>query len=203
MRFTVIGAFDPLYCGFYIEGMRRLGQVRYRRGGPAPNEIQRFQFEADDRRIAINPGDMPFDDVEAKEWADVYGAVNPGADEVPIGPSFGVRAWTGTALLRRLPSVRSRHQLGLLVAQHRRPSERDYRPSTSDPGYVFQLASQWRREPETNEVRARFCRVAAKVAQFDGGFAPRSGGKSFVPSDLIVDRIGHAAVVRRLATLGR
>lgn len=191
MRFTVRGQFDPLYCGFYVEGMRRLGKVHYRPLAKA-EALRRVRFEVNGRRIVINADDGPLDDPSAKAdtsaaktWADYYAAVNPQPGEIPAGPSFGVRT--------RIPKVDRRTVTMML----RLPPESVYQPASSDPGYVFHLATLWKKEPDTNRYRANFCTAADKLIGLDGGFAPRADGNAMGYDHFITKRVSHRKWLQR------
>lgn len=139
--------FDPMYYGFYIEGLRRIfGASSVIPGmGPFPGQAarsssnklaMRFVVQANGRsaRLAIEADDMTRFDPVTVDWADAVGKVNYVDEAVPpalagrvhaIGPSFGVTAWSGidlarwtTAALQAPLSLARRQQLlGLYLRQ--------------------------------------------------------------------------------------
>jgi len=139
--------FDPLYYGFYVEGLRRLfGRGSVRVGmrafpGAAARSTggkltMRMVVEKDGatHRIAVEADDMLRYDPMTVEWAEHVGKVNYAASQVPaalagrviaLGPSFAIAAWRGVdvarwaagALVAPLPLARRRQLAGNYLRQ--------------------------------------------------------------------------------------
>ena len=206
--------FDPIYYGFYVDGLRRVFGARSVRVGlrafPGPNgrssgnkmSMKILARRPDGvRRISVEADDMATFDPVTEGWADLVGKVNLADGEVPprlagrvlpLGPSFGVRAWSGFGLaalvasiaISRLPRARRRALvLGYLRQYARRLPEPAYRPRPSDPAYLFFSASAWVKHAEVNPPRQRFleaCRGLPGLS-VEGGFVPTVGAP---PPDL-------------------
>ena len=199
--------FDPTYYGFFWEGFRRLGYrpVLDATGFPAADTPGFYDFKdtfaalvdtpSGRRRLVISADDKADLRPAALEWADRVGKVNllPGATEpygdrlVAVGPTFGVRAWGPTGSLgtaatawRRSPTSlrRQRRNRTYRDQMRRRVPEASYRPTVSDPDFLFFTAWPWTRHAEVNPPRAEFIRACQRQtgAEFVGGFAPRRRG---------------------------
>lgn len=198
---TVYPAFNARYYSPYIEGLRRvLGSSALSfssRGFPRfDQDCLAFRYRQGDaeRRIYIHSNDMPELSEAALQWCDVFGKVNldltlvPEADSekvFPIGPMFAIQVWGAvqaeamgiyTFSMVRDAGISFRDHIGNYRGQYRyRFPESQYRPVESDPGYIFYNAALWEREPQANEVRARFVEAArsARGIRFEGGLSPR------------------------------
>lgn len=232
VRIRVHPIFDPTYYGFYWEGFRRIGaQIELSTNGfPALDEAAFYSAKdcfaaivdtnAGERRLVISADDHASVRPAALEWADRIGKVNLSSSQlskgidglVPIGPSFGIRAWLlGESIdlarqARSLTGPSRRDRLYIEQFRKRLP-ETAYRPGRSDPAYVFFTAWPWTRHPEVNPPRAAFIRACRRQRglRFEGGFAPRRRGN---PSELAglfapkryplreyLDKLGRSAVV--------
>jgi hypothetical protein len=195
---------DPLYHGFYVEGLRRVfGRVRWRTP-PVPG-LSGMAFEVGGRRFHICARDDASIDDAALAWCDVFGKVNardPRPDKVvAIGPSCGVTAWSpwrGLAATASSLVLRSEHSPVETLANFRR-QWRDRRPETAlvpgptDPSRVFFASTIWRNEPETNAARATFLQTVRSRPELtvEGGFAPRRNGPVPGFDDLVAPRVDY------------
>ena len=200
VKIVVHPLFAPAYASFFVEGIDRVwgrGAISYsRRDFPDLDPASRLlvmTLHASGRtlRLCIAPDDMAGMDDAALEWCDTYAKVNvdwaqvPRDREkvVPVGPTFGVRAWSAwesaadwcrihlAAPMQRAP-VGGR---GFRAQLRDRLPEPEYSPKPSVDDYVFFMAWPWKNHAEVNPPRAEFvrqCRAAPGV-EFEGGFAPR------------------------------
>ena len=148
-------------------------------------------------RLVIDFRDKDSLDPEAHEWADIYAKVNCTQGQVtdlgvlPVGPGFGVRPagaryrfdWPVRAVASHslrssdrasAPSLRYQAADWVYAVSRLAPIT-DYVPATSDPGYVFYVASLWSHAncvEETNPWRAAWMCAASSTpgVHFEGGF---------------------------------
>ena len=84
----------------------------------------------------------------------------------------------GVELFRHLKLKEVIRQLYILI---RRPVYKKYKERFKKENFVFFSSNIWRKEAETNEIRAafiRYCKSDTRL-QFKGGFVPRSDGFNY------------------------
>jgi len=127
MRIWIHPDFDPMYYGFYFEGMRRLfgahcikiGMSHFD-GKSALSSSNKLSFRfiveqgSSHKNISIEGDDGAGFDPVTIEWSDYVGKVNyldkaipPSllGRVLPIGPSFGIRVWNSIDTLSRIVSL--------------------------------------------------------------------------------------------------
>ncbi len=198
VMFEVHPDFDPLYHGYYLQGVSETFGVRSiyftRREFPVFRERGLgFRLLPEGRRIFIDASDWDGYDETALEWADVYAKVNVNEEKkakrhrdriLPIGPGFGARFLNGHYLLKRLyyyaerrnGPVRKRWQM--FKQDWRQATQRlsisAYAPDVVEPDYIFHISSIWAPEDRCNGNRIAFIKAAGSFpgVRFEGGFAP-------------------------------
>jgi hypothetical protein len=84
----------------------------------------------------------------------------------------------------------------------RRPRYKDYNLNTEKDNFIFFTASIWKKEAETNQIRAefiRYCKQDPRIT-FEGGFIPRSDGNNFDFEDVLNDKKYPPKVFSKLST---
>jgi hypothetical protein len=84
----------------------------------------------------------------------------------------------GLGLFRYLKLKEVMQQVYILL---RRPLYRQYKKSFKKDNFIFFSSNIWKKEPETNQIRAefiRFCKTDNRIV-FKGGFIPRSDGANY------------------------
>jgi hypothetical protein len=187
------------YYAFYLHGLDAVFQNRvtyYSTKGMLPFNWHGLALVVEGsstKRIFISASDGCGINPAILEWCDVYAKVNAeretapkGKKEkiLPIGPSFGIRAWSlfqtlwhAFATVRYVKKEVSalREHFGHFRGQLRRAPLSAYEPRESSRDYVFHASSLWKSEECTNESRARFIEIIGDTRglSFEGGFAPR------------------------------
>jgi glycosyltransferase involved in cell wall biosynthesis len=151
-------------------------------------------------RVYISAGDGPELNEDALKWCNIYAKVNLEPSLIPevyahkfiaIGPSFGVRIFEPIMMIReyllsvwagRTKEYYSREHLANYWRQYKyRLPIKEYVFNSSKDDYVFFVTSLWKKEFETNQLRASFMDVCKnyKMITFEGGFVSRKDGYSF------------------------
>lgn len=84
----------------------------------------------------------------------------------------------GLSLFRYLKLKEVLQQIYILL---RRPIYVQYKKSFKKDNFIFFSSNIWKKEPETNQIRAefiRFCKADTRIV-FKGGFIPRSDGNNY------------------------
>ncbi len=146
-----------------------------------------------EKKIYISAGDGPGFNQLGLEWCDIYAKVNVHKEQIPkkfenkilpIGPSFGLnylslketltQLWV-TTLRSKMKLREYREHFANFYRQwkYRAPLSA-YIPGNVETDYIFHASTLWRKEPDTNTLRARFMDIANNnpKIKFDGGFAP-------------------------------
>lgn len=203
MRVRVLAPFDPLYHGFYLQGLAQvLGWPALRASASGFPAFDRtglaLEVAPTGARIYLDADDTPQLDRSALRWCDVYGKINlsprdldgpAGPRLLPLGPSMGVQvlrlaAWcpgvvAGPARRRtgeRTPAELARRWWSMLI--DRVPASAYPAGDRVDESYLYFLSSVWAPDDRCNAVRVAFLQAARGVAglQLDGGFAPPHRG---------------------------
>lgn len=195
-------ACDILYSSFYIDGLYKIfgkKNVRF------TNEYF-TRFDQNDHflalvllkndsifKIVIDFTDADSISLKGYQWSDVYAKINVNfsdRDKYPkllsIGPSFGVNIYTLKQTIfhsfinfyhARKRITNKKKFFSNYKAQWSRPRMAAYsnQHRTSD-NYLFFVASLWKKENTTNELRKNFIEASKslKAITFEGGFAPRT-----------------------------
>ena len=200
-QLVVHPAADLGYASFVLDGLARVlgpDAIAYSTDGfPKPLSPGRFiAFYRADRpgaRAFIALHDHADLNEMALTWARVVGMVNVATADakehskiLPIGPAFGVRLRSRRATARhvvaaaRFAGGRDAGAVvrGAWVHQRRRVQSDVYRPTVSDPDYVFFTAWPWVKHPDVNPPRIEFIDAVrrSRDLHFEGGFAPRRRG---------------------------
>jgi hypothetical protein len=204
-RIKLLAPFDPLYGSYWIDGLRSVGSIRLH---PLPAQLlpSSIAFELEDRKFVIDAWDKPIVNEWWWKWSDAYGKVNLSRDStiskvVPMGPGFGTKAWgivsMASALLRSAGWGKEMSRLdyagGFVRQWYKRLPLTALAPGPSDPSYVFALHHDWPGEPDVNELRARFMRVAkaSNKVQFEGGFVSSGHERMLGRGDLFHPRLSY------------
>jgi glycosyltransferase involved in cell wall biosynthesis len=194
-------ACDILYSSYYIHGLKNLfGKVKF--CGKYFSEFKHnnkflpvvIKNGANIHKLIFDFGDGFKINEQAMAWCDVYGKININdslidAKNYPklvsIGPGFGLRIFSKTATyfwaginylqaFKRIPDTK--RFFSDYFAQYKRQSMDYYKPVASKSNYIFFAGALWKKENETNRLRANYIRACKRVEaiQFEGGFAPRS-----------------------------
>lgn len=200
MKILIDAACDIYYSSFYIAGLQQVFGRNCVRFSSKPFNQFNFNnhflaFTLDNgqvlKKVIVDFADSSHLDPIAHDWCDAYfkinidAAINYQSDKlVSIGPGFGVRIFSPVyALIFAFANMikaytrikQAKRFLGNYRAQWRRPTIHEYQPNIGQDGYVFFVASIWKKEALTNEFRANFIRACKKTQlNFEGGFAPRS-----------------------------
>jgi hypothetical protein len=180
------------YYEFYLKGLRSVfgDGLRFTSAGMPVVVDPKAGLAAitpDGTRIFIAANDMSDLDEEALEWCHVYGKVNLAHEEVgidprllPIGPSFGIPSGSRAALvsttlatsLRSRPREAPARLRDYWGFQSSRAPLSEYGPTTSDPDYIFLLASFWAKHPAVNPQRLQLFESLAEFPDLrvEGGF---------------------------------
>ena len=200
-------AFDPSYYSFYFEGFRRSGaEIELTTEGFPPPDNADFYgrrqcmavqlvTRSGIKRLVIAANDLPEVSPANLSWCDRLGKANLKLDDphlddrrvIPIGPSFGVRAWNLPESLKMVWGTSQQRLTGLFPfgsarlyfdTYRKRLAESAFVPARSEPDYLFYSSWPWTRHPEVNPPRAEYIRVCKRQngANFEGGFSPRRRG---------------------------
>jgi hypothetical protein len=214
---TVMPWFNPEYYAYFWVGLEQVfGRANLRLdAAPFPpaddsgfhRRRDTFAFVADGRRYFISANDHAEMAAAALEWADVAGSVNllPGDESaVPLGPAFGVRAWSRLegvqfASFPRPAAMVWRAMWTTLRQQGRRLSIEEHDALRGPEGYeVWYLGAYWAQHPEMNADRVRFLRAARSVlGHVDGGLKPQGGPLPADLADLAAAGVDHRTFVER------
>jgi hypothetical protein len=217
MKVKIYSLVDVFYYSFYIEGLTKIygkGNVCFSKKDFPSFAERSFAaiIESDNKqvKIAIDAFDTQRISLDLLDWCDVYAKVNFNSNYlpnlqnekvIPIGPSFGVRIWNlpetvWFALSNYIKSKESIHFKKNFIANYwrqfkRLPLKKYNNESKSSDNYIYFISSLWAKEPITNANRSIFISLCkkSKEIEFEGGFAPRSDGKSFGYSYLVTNRI--------------
>lgn len=197
----VDAACDLLYSSYYIYGLKKVfGKVRFssKYFSQFKHNNGYFPVVIKDKdklyKLVFDYGDTYKVDEFALEWSDVYGKININNDRfdlsnnpkvVTLGPGFGFKIYPkyktiGLALLNYLRSwnriPNKRRFFSDYWAQFKREPIEYYQPNLSKRDYIFFAGALWKKEEETNRLRANFIKGCKRVPEinFEGGFAPRS-----------------------------
>jgi hypothetical protein len=142
------------------------------------------------KRVVVSADDFAEIRAGHGDWAHLIAKVNVapstgatfgGATVMPVGPLFAIRfgglAGFGRTVVAKAaltpPSLRTQFDLREEMRKHfKRAPEVSYRPSNSDPSYVFFAGTSWGEHPDVAPLRAAFIRACRRQdgLRFEGGF---------------------------------
>jgi len=170
-------------------------------------------------KIVIDAYDSPRISPGLLEWCDIYAKVNyndknlPTSNQhkiIPIGPSFGIKIWNmpETVYFAFSNYIKSKGEIHFkrnffanYWRQYKRLELKEYNVNSSvKDNYVYFISSLWGKEKETNSNRANFILACQELeaVKFEGGFAPRSDGKSLGLESLMNERISLKEYIKRI-----
>lgn len=192
-------ACNYLYASWYLHALSQRGRWTFASepftAAGDPHAVLHVLLYQDgvEYRLAIDHSNLHVIDTASLKWCHIYGKVNLRPEDssiakvVPIGPLAAIRFQPALSMLWHAAAnaCLARHRIKDLrrfLSGYRgslkRPRLSDLQPATALPDYVFFASSQWKKEAEANEARARFIRACRAIPgiRFEGGFAPRSKG---------------------------
>lgn len=182
------------YSSYYLLGLSLEFKLKYK------NDINFIKFhnkpllifQIDDKIAVIDNDDPTGVNQELYELVDVYFATNKLIDNdsynqkkvKPLYPHYPVNivplylSLFRLYLLRHFKFIDLAKQIYILV---RRPSYKLHEKSNVKENFIFFTSNIWKKEPQTNQIRAEFIRFCKADSRFDfkGGFIPRSDGDNF------------------------
>ena len=195
--------FDPFWHSLYFKGLLQLAPSKNIsftiKGFPEYiHKAMMFRILHNGRwwKIVLDAEDKLWINPLGYDWCDVYGKFNIGLDSleskqekiIPIGPIFPIQAlsrswafyyWLKSLLILNFKPNNFKDFFANFVYRPYKYSfpEKAYTPQLSRPDYVFMSSQLWRKDQETNELRAMFMRECREMSwvQFEGGFHPRAG----------------------------
>lgn len=181
------------YSSYYLLGLKEHYDLvveqseLFRKYNNKPLLIYRLEGKI----VVIDNDDPSGIDQELYNQATLYFVTNKLKDSAiysqakirPLFPHYPINAaglYTrvfGLELLKKLPLKEVLRQLYILS---KRPFYKSFVPQFSKDNFVFFSSNIWKKEPETNQIRAafiRFCKADSRI-RFEGGFIPRSDGNN-------------------------
>jgi hypothetical protein len=182
------------YSSYYLLGLNQAYKVKFK----MDNNFIMFNnkpiliFKINDSIGVIDNDDPTGINQELYKSASVYFVTNKLTDNEsylkpkvrPLYPHYPVNIVAlyfrifGLGLFRYLKLKDLMRQFYILF---RRPSYLKYRVNFKKENFIFFSSHIWKKEPETNKIRAefiRFCKADSRI-KFKGGFIPRSDGFNY------------------------
>jgi hypothetical protein len=182
------------YASYYLLGMSQEYKIKYRKVDSFMefNNKPILIFRINDKIAVIDNDDPSGVNQRLYELVDLYFTTNKLIDNdsynqikvKPLFPHYPVNivplylSLFRLSLLRFLKFKDFARQIYILF---RRPFYKQYKKSSTKENFVFFSSSIWKKEPETNHIRAefiRFCKADPRI-EFKGGFIPRSDGNNY------------------------
>jgi hypothetical protein len=182
------------YSSYYLLGLNQAFKVKFKMDSNFTqfNNKPILIFKVDDAIAVIDNDDPTGVQQELYEIASVYFVTNKLLDHdsykqpkvKPLYPHYPVNIVPlycrvfGINLLRYLKLKDVIQQIYILL---RRPLYGQYKRSFKKDNFIFFSSNIWKKEPETNYIRAefiRFCKTDTRIV-FKGGFIPRSDGNNY------------------------
>lgn len=182
------------YSSYYILGLTQEYKVKFKMN----DDFIKFNnkpiliFKLKDKMVVIDNDDPSSVNQELYELATIYFVTNKLKDNdsykqskiKPLYPHYPVNIAPlylrifGMRLFRYLNIKDLARQVYILI---NRPLYKQYKPSFEKENFIFFSSNIWKKEPETNQIRAefiRFCKADSRIT-FKGGFIPRSDGNNY------------------------
>lgn len=182
------------YSSYYLLGLSQMYNVQFKMDSRFTkfNNKPLLIFKVDDRIVVIDTDDPTGIHPELYELASVYFVTNKLIDHdsykqpkvKPLYPHYPVNIVLlycrifGLGLFRYLKLKAVLQQIYILL---RRPYYTTYKKSFKKDNFIFFSSNIWKKEPETNQIRAefiRFCKADNRIT-FKGGFVPRTDGHNY------------------------
>ena len=182
------------YSSYYLLGLSQMYNVQFKMDSRFTkfNNKPLLIFKVDDHIAVIDTDDPTGIHPELYELASVYFVTNKLIDHdsykqpkvKPLYPHYPVNIVLlycrifGLGLFRYLKLKEVLQQIYILL---RRPYYTTYKKSFKKDNFIFFSSNIWKKEPETNQIRAefiRFCKADNRIT-FKGGFVPRTDGHNY------------------------
>lgn len=182
------------YSSYYLLGLNQIYGVKFKMDANFKkfNNKPILIFKINDTIAIIDNDDPSVINKELYELASVYFVTNKliGHESYeqpkvkPLYPHYPVNiallycSIFGLSLFNYLKFKDVLQQVYILL---RRPSYQQFKKSFKKDNFIFFSSNIWKKEPETNQIRAafiRFCKADERIF-FKGGFVPRSDGNNF------------------------
>lgn len=182
------------YSSYYLLGLNQAYKVKFKMDSNFTkfNNKPILIFKVNDTIAVIDNDDPTGVHQELYELASVYFVTNKLIDHdsykqpkvKPLYPHYPVNIVRlychifGLGLFRYLKFKDLIRQIYILL---RRPLYTTYKKSFKKDNFIFFSSNIWKKEPETNQIRAefiRFCKADNRIV-FKGGFIPRSDGANY------------------------
>lgn len=181
------------YTSYYLLGLDQVYGVKFKMDANFKkfNNKPILIFKINDSIAIIDNDDPSVINQELYDLASVYFVTNKLIDHEsyeqpkvkPLYPHYPVNiallycSIFGWGLFRHL---KLKDVLQQVYIHLRRPSYQQLKKSFKKNNFVFFSSNIWKKEPETNQIRAafiRFCKADDRIV-FKGGFIPRSDGNN-------------------------
>jgi len=182
------------YSSYYLLGLTQEFKVKYENN----INFNKFNnkpiliFQINDKIGVIDNDDPSIVNQELYELVDIYFTTNKLIDNIsysqkkvkPLFPHYPINIVSlylslfRLNLLRHLKFKDLTREFYILI---RRPFYRQYKNIINKDNFVFFSSNIWKKEPQTNQIRAefiRFCRSDHRI-DFKGGFVPRSDQNNY------------------------
>lgn len=182
------------YSSYYLLGLNQAYKVKFKmdKNFIKFNNKPILIFKVNDTIAVIDNDDPTGIKQELYDIASVYFVTNKLIDHdsykqpkvKPLYPHYPVNIVLlycrifGLGLFRYLKFKDMAQQIYILL---RRPLYIQYKKSFKKDNFIFFSSNIWKKEPETNQIRAefiRFCKTDTRIT-FKGGFIPRSDGDNY------------------------
>ncbi|MFV5698647.1 hypothetical protein ACM55H_09800 [Flavobacterium sp. ZT3R17] len=182
------------YSSYYLLGLNQAYKVKFKMDSNFTkfNNKPILIFKVNGTIAVIDNDDPTGVHQELYELASVYFVTNKLIDHdsysqpkvKPLYPHYPVNTVLlyfrifGLGLFRYLKFEDLIRQIYILL---RRPLYTSYKKSFKKDNFIFFSSNIWKKEPETNQIRAefiRFCKADNRIV-FKGGFIPRSDGTNY------------------------
>nr|WP_315233694.1 hypothetical protein [uncultured Flavobacterium sp.] len=182
------------YSSYYLLGLNQAFKVKFKMDPSFAkfNNKPMLIFKVNGTIAVIDNDDPTGVHQELYEMASVYFVTNKLIDHdsycqpkvKPLYPHYPVNIVSlycrifGIDLFRYLKLKDVMQQIYILL---RRPIYGQYKRSFKKDNFIFFSSNIWKKEPETNQIRAefiRFCKTDTRVV-FKGGFVRRSDGNTY------------------------
>ena len=188
------------YASYYLLGFQKVFRIKFSMDSRfvAYNNKPLLIFKIEDR-LGVIDNDDPVQVVQALyDLADMYFVTNklldnPSYQQAKVQPLFPHYPVNILPLYLRLFHFNLMKYLSLktiartLYILIRRPQYKSYAQDPVKANYIFFSSNIWKKEAETNAIRAafiRYCKADERLT-FEGGFVPRTDGQNFGFDDVL------------------
>ena len=182
------------YASYYLHGLNQEFKVLFKmdKAFIKYNNKPLLIFKVD-QKIAVIDNDDPVNVVqELYDIADVYFVTNKLIDNKsyqqakvkPLFPHYPINILPLYLKLFNFQLIKFLKLKSLakeMYVYYRRPKYEACQIANNQDNYIFFSSNIWKKEPETNTIRAefiRYCKADNRI-NFEGGFIPRSDGNNF------------------------